>query len=50
MKDILKFLWNNEIDTSVKTNIIEQSAEAKEADKKMYEVNTINQQVVAVHF
>ena len=50
LKGFLELILSNEIDTEVKTTVIEQSDEARGAEKLMYGVNSVNQQVRSLHY
>ena len=50
MKGCLEIISSSEIDTEVKSIVIEQSPEAKGTEKLMYGVNSINQQVRSLHY
>ena len=49
MRDYLKFVMNNEIDTRVQTTGISQSEDAKTAEKLMHGINDHNLQVWTLH-
>ena len=42
MKNFLRLVMTNTIDTSVKTKIIKESGEAKKAKELMHTINAIN--------